>query len=55
MAISIKTPKDIEGIRVANHIVALTLDGVEKLIKPGVSLLELDEFCEKSIKVYHGI
>ena len=53
MAISIKTPKDIEGMRVANHIVALTLDGVEKLIKPGVSLLELDEFCEKSI-LEHG-
>ena len=49
MAISIKTPKDIEGMRVANHIVATTLDGVQKLIKPGVSLLELDAFCEKSI------
>lgn len=49
MAISIKTPKDIEGLRKANHIVAIALDKAQSMIAPGVSLLEIDAACEKVI------
>lgn len=49
MAISIKTTKDIEGLRAANKIVAQVLDKVETLIKPGISLLEIDKICEDMI------
>lgn len=43
MSINIKTPKDIEGMRAANKIVARTLDYVSTFLKPGMSLLEIDK------------
>ena len=49
MAISIKTPKDIEGLRKSNHIVALALDKAQAIIAPGLSLLEIDKICEEII------
>lgn len=43
MSISLKHEKDIEGLRVANKIVAQTLDYVGEFLKPGMSLLEIDK------------
>lgn len=50
MAISLKKPAEIEKIRAANKIVAQTLDYVESIIKPGISLLEIDKICEDMIR-----
>lgn len=50
MAISIKTAKDIEGLRAANKIVAQVLDHMHEFIKPGLSLLEIDKVCEDMIR-----
>lgn len=49
MAISLKKPAEIEKLRAANQIVARTLDYVESIIKPGISLLEIDKICEDMI------
>ena len=49
MAIGIKTPKEIESMRAANKIVAATLDHLHTIIKPGISLLEIDKICEDMI------
>ncbi|KEA45441.1 methionine aminopeptidase [Campylobacter mucosalis] len=49
MAITLKQPREIEKLREANKIVAKTLDYVESVIKPGMSLLEIDKICEEMI------
>lgn len=49
MAISLKKPAEIEKLRAANRIVARTLDYVESIIKPGMSLLEIDKICDDMI------
>ena len=43
MAISLKSAKDIEGLRAANKIVALTLDYTAEFLRPGMTLLEVDK------------
>lgn len=45
MAISIKSKKDIEALRIPNKIVAQTLELIRQHIKEGVSLLELDSIA----------
>ena len=50
MAISIKTPKEIQSMRAANQIVAATLDHLHSIIQPGISLLEIDKICEDMIR-----
>ena len=47
MAITLKRPAEIEKMRAANKIVAQTLDHVSTIIKPGISLLEIDKICEE--------
>ena len=42
MAISIKTPEDIEKMRVAGRLAAEVLEMIEPYVKPGVSTGELD-------------
>ncbi|WP_169975262.1 MULTISPECIES: type I methionyl aminopeptidase [unclassified Campylobacter] len=49
MAISLKKLAEIEKLRAANKIVAQTLDYVESIIKPGMSLLEIDKICDDMI------
>ncbi|PSM53176.1 methionine aminopeptidase [Campylobacter blaseri] len=49
MAISLKSAKDIEGLRVANKIVAQTLDYIDSVLKPGMSLIEIDKKIEDFI------
>ena len=50
MAITLKRPAEIEKMRAANKIVARTLDHVSMIIKPGISLLEIDKICEDMIR-----
>lgn len=49
MAIELLRPVEIEKMRAANKIVAQTLDYVSTIIKPGISLLEIDKICEDMI------
>ena len=50
MAITLKRPAEIEKMRAANKIVARTLDHISTIIKPGISLLEIDKICEDMIR-----
>lgn len=49
MAIAIRQPKEIEALREANRIVAETLAYLRELIKPGISLKEIDTLGEEFI------
>ena len=53
--ISIKSKREIELMKEACKITALTYDYIEKIIKPGMSTLELDNLAEKFIKEHGGI
>lgn len=45
--IVLKTPAEIEKMRVANQMVAEILSGVRELVVPGVTLIELDAYAER--------
>ena len=47
--ISIKSPSDIEKMRMAGKLTAKVLEAVSEYIKPGLTTLEVDEFCERYI------
>src|SRR5687767_15510702 len=49
MAISIKTPEEIEKMRVAGRLAAEVLQIVAPYVKPGVSTGELDRICNEHI------
>lgn len=49
-----KTPREIEIMRDAGKIVALTHQELEKYIQPGISTLELDAIAEKFIKKHNA-
>ncbi|BDH47042.1 methionine aminopeptidase [Salmonella enterica subsp. enterica serovar Choleraesuis] len=56
MAISIKTPEDIEKMRVAGQLAADVLEMIEPYVKPGVTTGELDRICDEYIvKHQHAI
>ena len=44
-SISIKTPEDIEGMRVAGRLAAEVLDFIAPYVKAGISTAELDQLC----------
>ena len=48
--ITIKTPEQIELMRIAGSIVGDTQKKKKKYIKPGVTTKELDELAEKYIR-----
>jgi len=48
--IILKTPEEIEKLRMANLIVARTLVKLEKMIEAGITTLELDSEAEKSVR-----
>ena len=48
--ISIKSPREIELMRIAGRIVAETLELLSKAIRPGITTLELDEIAEEYIR-----
>src|SRR5207253_9570467 len=45
----IKTPDEIEKMRMAGRLTAKVLEAVGTIIKPGVTTAEIDEFCERYI------
>ena len=53
--VTIKSKKEIELMREACKITSLVYKEIEKVIKPGMSTLELDKFAEKIIKENGGI
>ncbi len=53
--ITIKSAREIELMREAGRIVALTHEELKKHIKPGISTLELDRIAEKTIRSYGAI
>ena len=48
--VTIKSKKEIELMREACKVVALTYEELEKRIKPGMTTLELDEIAEKTMR-----
>jgi len=56
MAVSIKTPEQIEQMRVAGRLAAEVLEVVKPHVKPGVTTEELDDVCREHIlKVQQAI
>ena len=49
MKITIKTPEDIEKMRIAGRLAAEVLQVVAPHVKPGVSTAELDRICYEHI------
>src|SRR5690606_12040141 len=49
MKISLKSPQDIEGMRVAGRLAGEVLQVVAPYVKPGVSTAELDRVCHDHI------
>jgi methionyl aminopeptidase len=47
--ISIKTTEQIEKMRIAGHLTARVLEAVSQYIKPGLTTMQIDEFCERYI------
>lgn len=47
--ITVKSPEQIEKMRVAGKLTAKVLEAVSEFIKPGISTMEVDEFCERYI------
>ncbi len=55
MAITYKTPADIEAWKAAGELSAMVLREVGKRCVPGVSTLELDQFAETFIRLHGGV
>jgi len=47
MAISLKSPEDIERMRVAGRLAAEVLDFIQPHVRPGISTEELDRLCHE--------
>ncbi len=52
MSVTIKTPREIELMREAGRILAEVHNELGKIIKPGISTLEIDKVGEKLIRSY---
>lgn len=48
--IIIKTPAEVEKMRVANRIVAKALDKLKEIVKPGIATEELDRMAESMVR-----
>jgi len=53
--VTIKSKKEIELMKEACKVVALTHQAIEEAIKPGMTTAELDEIVEKTMKKYGAI
>ncbi|MCX7116557.1 MAG: type I methionyl aminopeptidase [Legionellales bacterium] len=47
--IAIKSPEQIEKMRIAGHLTAKVLEAVSDFVAPGVTTMQIDEFCERYI------
>jgi methionyl aminopeptidase len=48
--IILKSPEEIEKIRAANEIVALALESLKEMVKPGITTAQLDRAAEEFIR-----
>ncbi len=48
--ISIKSPDEIEKMRTAGKLTAKVLEAVSQFIQPGITTMDIDEFCEDYIR-----
>jgi len=55
LAIIIKTPEQIDGIRKSGHLAARTLKHLESYIKPGVKTIEIDRIAEEFVRANGAI
>ncbi|RDZ48680.1 type I methionyl aminopeptidase, partial [Haloferax sp. Atlit-4N] len=53
--IEIKTPEQIDLMRVAGLLVGETLELLRAAVRPGVSTLELDTLAEANIRDHGGV
>jgi methionyl aminopeptidase len=53
-SISIKTPEDIQGMRIAGRLAAEVLDFITPHVRPGVTTEELDRLCHEYMKNVQG-
>ncbi|MFT7558486.1 MAG: methionyl aminopeptidase [Flavobacteriales bacterium] len=51
MSVTIKTPEEIEAMRVVGRMAAEVLEMIEEHVKPGASTAELDTICHEYITV----
>jgi len=49
MKVSIKTPEQIEKMRVAGRMAAEVLELLDDIVKPGITTGEIDQFCHNHI------
>lgn len=47
--VAVKSPEQIEKMRVAGRLTAKVLEAVSEFIKPGITTMQVDEFCEHYI------
>ena len=47
MSVHIKTPEEVEGMRVAGRLASEVLDYITPFVKPGITTDELDAMCHK--------
>lgn len=52
---TIKSDIEREGMRAASRVVKAALDAAEKIIKPGITTIEIDSVIEKVIRGYGAI
>ena len=52
MAITIKSPREIELMREAGRLLSLVHDELAKMIRPGISTKEIDRVCEEMIRSF---
>jgi methionyl aminopeptidase len=54
MSVILKTPEDIEKMRVAGRLAAEVLDYIAPLIKPGIATEEVDRLCHEYMVEHQG-
>ena len=54
MTINIKTPEDIEGMRIAGRLGSEVLDYITPFVKAGVTTGELDRLCHEYMTNVQG-
>lgn len=46
---NIKSPEEIEKMRVVGRLTAKVLEAVSSIVKPGITTMEINDFCERYI------
>ena len=52
MAVTIKSAHEIELMRESCRLLSLVFDGMEKMIKPGITTAEINQLGERLIRQY---